>query len=82
MLETKQSQEYPLKDGKFNMACIEKKATEVVRSIIKQMDLRYKDNNDELLSSTIIASFRNWPIINEPGKEKCLLACSCFIELF
>lgn len=64
ILETKQFFEYSLKgNGKFDM---QKKATEIVDGLIKQMDLRYKDTNEDLLRSTLIASFRNWPTLNEP----------------
>ncbi|XP_062614641.1 zinc finger protein 862-like [Saccostrea cucullata] len=63
ILETKQFLGYSLKgNGKMDM---EKKASEIVGGIIKQMDLRYKDDNEELFSSTLIASFRNWPTVNE-----------------
>lgn len=61
---------------------MQKKATEIVDGLIKQMDLRYKDTNEDLLRSTLIASFRNWPTLNEPGIYNCILDCYVFNQLF
>ncbi|XP_062618557.1 zinc finger protein 862-like [Saccostrea cucullata] len=64
LVETKMYHGYDLKGSVFD---VQKKGSEMMKAIVKHIDLRYKDLNDEVLASTVIGSLKNWPVDNQPG---------------
>ncbi|XP_062600058.1 zinc finger protein 862-like [Saccostrea cucullata] len=52
------------------------KCNTIVSALIKLIDLRYKDLNDDVLESTLIGSFRNWPCEMKSG-----MFYLCFITM-
>lgn len=51
---------HPLKLKRSELK-IQNRCNTIVSALIKHIDIRYKDLNDDVLESTLIGSFRNWP---------------------
>ena len=64
MIETKKFHGYELKGNSFD---IQKRGSELKKAIAEQIDVRYKDLNEEVLASTMVGSLRNWPAKNQSG---------------
>lgn len=52
-----------------------KKGLEMMKGIVKHIDLRYKDLNEEVLASTVIGSLKNWPVNNQQDNDNILSNC-------
>lgn len=67
---------HPLK-LKGNELKIQNRCNTIISALIKHIDIRYKDLiNDDVLESTLIGSFRNWPCEMKSGMFHL-----CFITL-
>lgn len=72
LIETKKCHGYDLKGNLFD---VQKKGLEMMKGIVKHIDLRYKNLNEEVLASTVIGSLNNWPVNNQQGNDNILSNC-------
>lgn len=70
LIETKKCHGYDL-----NLFDVQKKGLEMMKGIVKHIDLKYKDLNEEVLASTVIGSLKNWPVNNQQGNDNILSNC-------